>query len=216
MFTKKTYRAFLFDMDGTILTSIAAAERVWGRWASSYGIDVERFLPTIHGARAVDTIRRLNLPNVDPELEAARITQWELEDLAGIHPIGGAVEFLGGLPIERWAIVTSAPRELALRRIAAAGLPEPEVLISAEDVRQGKPAPDGYLLGMQRLNINADECLVFEDAHVGINAAKAAGTDVVVITETHSQAFITEHPTLDNYHALESRCQNGWLSLLRK
>ena len=51
-----TYRAFLFDMDGTVLTSIAAAERVWTTWAVRHGVDVDSFLPTIHGARALSLI----------------------------------------------------------------------------------------------------------------------------------------------------------------
>jgi sugar-phosphatase len=53
-------------MDGTVLNSIAAAERVWAAWAERHGVDVETFLPTIHGARAIDTIRRLNLPGLMP------------------------------------------------------------------------------------------------------------------------------------------------------
>ena len=64
----------LFDMDGTILTSIASAERVWARWAERHGLDVAAFLPTIHGVQSVETIRRLGLPGVDPVAEAAAIT----------------------------------------------------------------------------------------------------------------------------------------------
>jgi len=61
------YRAFLFDMDGTVLNSIAAAERIWAAWALRHGVDVDTFLPTIHGVRAIDTINRLALPGVDAE-----------------------------------------------------------------------------------------------------------------------------------------------------
>lgn len=63
----RAFGAFLFDMDGTVLNSIAAAERIWAAWAVRHGVDVETFLPTIHGARAIDTITRLNLPGVDAE-----------------------------------------------------------------------------------------------------------------------------------------------------
>ena len=65
MIPAKTYAAFLFDMDGTVLDSIAVAERVWGDWARRHGLDVETFLPTIHGVRAEETIRRQNLANID-------------------------------------------------------------------------------------------------------------------------------------------------------
>ena len=121
----RAFAAFLFDMDGTLLSSIAAAERVWARWAGCHGLDVAAFLPTIHGMRSVETVRRLNLPGVDPEAEAAAITAEEMVDVDGIEPIPGILAFLATLPAERWAVVTSAPRELARRRIAAAGLPAP-------------------------------------------------------------------------------------------
>ncbi|TIT02600.1 HAD family hydrolase, partial [Mesorhizobium sp.] len=120
MFAGKKFAAFLFDMDGTVVNSIAAAERVWADWARRQGLDVAAFLPTIHGVRAIETIARLALPGVDPMREADALLKAELADIDGILPIVGAAAFLASLPPERWAIVTSAPRELALLRIAAA------------------------------------------------------------------------------------------------
>ncbi|MGJ7518379.1 HAD-IA family hydrolase [Pseudomonas baetica] len=193
------YRAFLFDMDGTILTSIAAAERVWTTWALRHGVDVETFLPTIHGARAIDTIRRLGLPGVDAEVEAAWITTAEIEDVEGVEEVAGAARFLKSLPAHQWAIVTSAPRTLALRRMAAAGIPEPDVMITAEDVSVGKPDPAGYRLAARRLGVEISECLVFEDATVGILAAEAAGADLMIVTATHEQPIETPHGTLERY-----------------
>ncbi|EJM64919.1 HAD-IA family hydrolase [Pseudomonas sp. GM55] len=194
-----TYRAFLFDMDGTVLTSIAAAERVWTTWAVRHGVDVDSFLPTIHGARAIDTISRLGLPGVDAEAEAAWITEAEIEDVDGVFEVAGAAKFLRSLPVKQWAIVTSAPRELALRRMAAAGIPEPEVLVTAEDVTAGKPDPAGYKLAAQRLGVEPEQCLIFEDATVGILAAEAAGADVMIVTATHEQPIRTLHATLAGY-----------------
>jgi hypothetical protein len=55
-FFDRTFGAMLFDMDGTIINSIAAAERVWTAWAERHGLDVAAFLPTIHGVRAIETI----------------------------------------------------------------------------------------------------------------------------------------------------------------
>src|SRR5688572_3002214 len=125
LFDGRSFAAILFDMDGTLLSSIEAAERVWTRWAARFGIDARTFLHDIHGRRAVDSVRRLNIPGVDPEAEAEAITLAEIEDVDGVHAIPGAQEFVAMLPRERWAIVTSAPRALAVRRLAAAALPTP-------------------------------------------------------------------------------------------
>ena len=205
----RTFAALLFDMDGTLINSIAAAERVWAAWAERYGLDVATFLPTIHGVRGVETIARLGLPGVDPVAEAQAILAGELADLEGVVAIEGAAAFLAGLPEDRWAIVTSAPRVLALRRLAAAGLPAPAVLVAAEDVTRGKPAPDGFLLAAARLGQRIEDCLVFEDAPAGIQAAEAAGAAVVVVTATHGHVVATRHPRIAGY---------DWLSvdLLRR
>jgi sugar-phosphatase len=198
----RAFGAFLFDMDGTILSSIASAERIWSAWARRHGIDVASFLPTIHGVRAVETIRRLALPGVEPEREAEALTLAEMEDVEGIEAIAGAAAFLSSLPESRWAIVTSAPRLLALRRIEAAGLPLPAVLVTADDVANGKPAPDCFLLAAERLGVAARDCLVFEDAPAGIRAAEAAGATVMVVTASHARPVETGHRSIDGYEAL--------------
>lgn len=198
------YRAFLFDMDGTILNSIAAAERIWTLWALRHGVDVETFLPTIHGARAIDTINRQALPGVDAEAEAAWITEAEIEDVEGIVEVPGAAAFLRSLPAESWAMVTSAPKALALRRMAAAGIAAPAVLVTAEDVSAGKPDPAGYRLAAERLGVDISECLIFEDAAVGILAAEAAGADLLVITSTHLHPIETPHATMASYDSVQA------------
>jgi sugar-phosphatase len=201
---QRAFAAFLFDMDGTILTSIKAAERVWGRWARGHGLDVEAFLPTIHGKRTEETIRALELPGVDPAREAAFITRAEIEDVAGIEAIKGCADFLASLPPGRWAIVTSAPRLLAEARIAAAGLPIPEVLVAAEDVERGKPAPDPFLLGARKLGVLPADCLVFEDTLAGLQSAAAAGMASIVVTTTHAHPLETDVSAVLDYEDLRA------------
>jgi sugar-phosphatase len=201
-FPDHAFGAFLFDMDGTILSSIAAAERVWTTWAIRHGLDVPSFLPTIHGVRAIETIRRLGLPDIDLQAEVDALTQAELDDVDGIETISGAAAFLRALPADRWAIVTSAPRKLAERRLQAAGLPLPPLMVAGDDVANGKPAPDCFLLGASRLGQRPEDCLVFEDAPAGIRAAEAAGARVVVVTATHTHRLETPHPTIPGYEAL--------------
>ncbi|WP_233586712.1 HAD-IA family hydrolase [Caulobacter sp. 602-1] len=202
LFPDREFAAFLFDMDGTVLTSIVAAERVWGAWARKHGLDVEAVLKQIHGRRAIETVRSFNIPDVDEAAEVLALMEGEIADVEGIDAIEGAVAFLSALPADRWAVVTSAPRELATVRLMAAGLPLPAVLVTAEDVERGKPAPDCFLLAAQRLGHPIEACLVFEDAPAGIAAAEAAGASVVVITATHSHPLETPHPGVSSYGPL--------------
>ena len=216
IFGGKTFDAILFDMDGTLLTSIEATARVWAAWGRSHGLDVETLMPTIHGVRAIDTIRRLNLPGVDPQAEADALLAAEMEDTGGVAPIDGALAFVASLPPERWAIVTSAPRSLAERRLGVAGLAPPAVLVTAEDVSRGKPAPDCFQLAAERLGFRAENCLVCEDAPAGIAGGEAAGAAILVITATHEHTVETGHPTTPSYLGLLAQTRaDGTIHLTR-
>ena len=209
MHSNNEFAAVLFDMEGTILISIGIAERIWAWWAESRGIDPAVLLPTIHGVRAVETISRLDLPGIDAEAEADRITQAEIAAMDGIEPIPGVAAFIGSLPTDRWAVVTSAPRALAERRIEAAGLPMPAILIAAEDVAIGKPAPDYYLLAAARLGVLATEGLVFEDAPAGVAAAEAAGASIILVTAYQERPFTERHPATKSFDRLRVRVSPG-------
>jgi sugar-phosphatase len=212
--TDRSFAAFLFDMDGTILTSIRSAERVWTAWAARHGLDVHTFLPTLHGKRTHDTIRQLGLPGVDPIAEAAWITAAEIEDVADIEAIHGAADFLASLPPDRWGIVTSAPRALAKARLAAAGLPSSNLLVAAEDVKHGKPAPDPFLLGAHKLGVAPEDCLVFEDTQAGLQSAKAAGMESIVVTLTHAHPMETDVFGVLDYADLKAvRTADGLLQI---
>ena len=195
----RAYQAFLFDMDGTLITSTAAAERVWTRWAERHGLDAAALLSVMHGVRAVDTIRRQNLPDIDLNAEVAWVERGEIEDVEGVAPIPGAIDFIARLPPDRWAVVTSASVPLARARLKAAGVTPPAVLITAEDVERGKPDPAGYLKAAVTLGFDIADCLVFEDAEAGVQAGEAAGAAVVVVTAAWTHPLETDHPKLVDY-----------------
>src|SRR5207244_3425106 len=117
-----------------------------------------------------------------------RIEELELADLDAVAALPGARDLLAALPAGRWAAVTSGGRDLMSARLRAAGLPEPDVLVAAEDVRDGKPDPGGYLLAARRLGVRADGCVVVEDSPAGVAAGRAAGARVVAVTTTHAAA----------------------------
>ncbi|MGI5523083.1 HAD-IA family hydrolase [Micromonospora sp. CA-259024] len=170
--------AVLFDMDGTLVDSDAAVERAWERWAVEYAVDPAAALAIAHGSPADRTIRRL-LPGLDDTtvaVAAARQLALQYDDLSDVTATPGAYELLSalagrGLP---WAVVTSADARLAEVRLRAAGIVAP-VLVTVEDVRVGKPDPEGYLRAAALLNVPVARCLVVEDAEVGLRAGRAAG-----------------------------------------
>jgi len=207
--TKRTFAAFLFDMDGTLLNSIESANRAWSAWAEQHGVDFEEMRKHMHGMRAVETIRRWGPAHLDVEAEYEALTIAEMEDVHDITAISGAEAFIRALPADRWALVTSAPRRLALRRIEAAGLPLPPVLVTADDVAHGKPAPDCFLMAAEILNAPPQDCLVWEDAPAGIAAAEAAGMACIVVGATHERPMDTRHPVIPGYDALEVLVEPG-------
>jgi sugar-phosphatase len=182
-FRNHSYAAFLFDMDGTLLDSSAVVDRVWGAWAKRHGIDVEELMAKVHGVRSEDTIRRFGGATVDVAKETQWILDAELTDVDGVIAVEGIHAFIEALDPGTWTIVTSATRALAEVRLRAVDLPIPDAMITAEDVQRGKPDPQGFLLGAQRLGVSIRECLVFEDSPAGVAAAKAAGAHVAIVGE---------------------------------
>lgn len=168
-----------------LVDSRAVVERTWQRWAERHGIDAAPFLEIAHGRRARDTLQAVN-PAFARDEEVAWLDAAELVDLAGLRPVVGAAEFLSSLPERARAIVTSCSRALALERLTAAAVPVPALLVTSDDVVDGKPAPEGYRLAAQRLGVDSGSCLVFEDAPPGIAAGNAAGCRVVGLTTTHA------------------------------
>ncbi len=170
--------AVLFDLDGVLIDSTPAVERVWTRWAEAHGFEPHEVVQRAHGRPSIVTIREY-LPHANHEAENALVERAEIEDIEGVVPLPGALDLLRSLPADRWAIVTSSTRPLAKVRIAAAGLPQPKFFVTSTDVTNGKPHPEPYLQGATRLGFSAERCIVVEDAPAGIRAGKAAGMRVV-------------------------------------
>jgi sugar-phosphatase len=213
-FAGRRFAAFLFDMDGTLITSIDSANRAWTTWSRLRGFDPDHVISIMHGVRTVETMQRLGVS--DPEAEAAWIIAKEIEDTEGVEPIAGIAEFLAGIPEGRWAIVTSASRRLAEARLARAGIAIPPVMVTSEDVERGKPDPACFLLGARRLNVDAAECLVFEDTVAGLTAADAAGAAGLAITATHGHPIGTAHPAIPDYRGLAVSANTQGVAIVRR
>jgi sugar-phosphatase len=178
-----SYAAVLSDLDGVLVDSGASIEETWATWARSHGIDPALLRGQVHGRPSREVIA-LVAPHLDVDAESAVVERMEIENPhATVLP--GALELLrgdGGVPV---AIVTSCTDELAHARLRAAGLPVPEVLVTVDRVRAGKPDPEGYLLAAARLGVDPADCVVLEDAPAGIAAGRAAGATVIAIATTH-------------------------------
>jgi sugar-phosphatase len=177
--------ALLFDMDGVLINSIPAVERVWSRWATDRGFNVQEVLHRAHGRPSIETLRYL-LPEADHEAENRIVEQAEIDDVADIIPLPGVTELLATLPNDRWAIVTSCTRPLAEVRIRAAGLPTPGLFITANEITHGKPNAEPYLKGAAGLGFAPERCIVVEDALAGIASGRNAGARVIAFTTTAS------------------------------
>ena len=192
----EVFEAVIFDLDGTLIDSTPAVTRSWSTWASEYGLaptDVVRH----HGVPSASVVRA-TMPEDLHEAAVRRITELELTDVDDIVVLPGATEALASLAQAKNAIATSCTVPLAKARIAAARLEPPTVIVTADDVVNGKPHPEPFLQAARLLDADPRHCLVVEDAPKGLEAAQAAGcfTLAVVTTtpreELNADAFVTD------------------------
>ncbi|MFJ3382156.1 HAD-IA family hydrolase [Curtobacterium sp. NPDC090217] len=184
----------LFDCDGVLVDSLEAAAVAWDRWSTRWAPHFDFRTQVRHGVRAIDLVAEL-VPTADVERAAAELASEELATVAGTTAVPGAVELSRALSDHGvpWAVVTSGLRPLALGRLRAAGLAVPDVVITAEDVAAGKPDPEPYATGADRIGVAPSSCAVFEDAPAGVRSARAAGVTTVIgvghaIAEAHAVA----------------------------
>lgn len=177
--------AILFDLDGVLCDSTRQVDREWREWAARKGVDGDAVMAIAHGVRTIEVIRRV-APHLDAESEAAAIEDHEAHDQSGVVVMPGALELVQSIPEGRWGVVTSGSRLLAQSRLRHCGLPVPEVLVTSDDVTNGKPHPEPYLKGAEGLKHRPAECLVIEDAPAGIQSARAGGMTVLGISSTYA------------------------------
>lgn len=178
-------KGFLFDLDGTLVDSLPVVERSWCHWADRHGIDHQDVLNFIHGKQAITSLRHFLAGRTEEEIQSefTWLEQVEATDTRGIVALPGALELLQHLNEASipWAIVTSGSIPVAHARHKAAGLPMPEVFVTAERVKRGKPEPDAFLLGAELLGLQPAECVVVEDASAGVLAGLNAGCHVIAV-----------------------------------
>ena len=181
--------AILFDLDGVLVDSTKSVEREWRVWAKEHGIDGDAVMAIAHGVRSREVIKAV-APHLDAEMEALKLENREASD-DGLVVMPGAIELVHSIPKDSWGVVTSGTRRLASARLRLAGVPDPKVLVAADDVSNGKPHPEPYLKGAERLGVKPEECVVIGDAPAGIQAAHAAGMKAIGLASTYPGAALT-------------------------
>jgi len=200
--------AILFDLDGVLCDSTQAVDREWREWAARKGVDGDAIMAIAHGVRTIEVIRQV-APHLDAEAEAAAIENHEAHDQRGVMVMPGAADLVKSIPEGRWGVVTSGSRLLAANRLRHCGLPVPEVLVTSDDVTNGKPHPEPYLMGAKRLGFLPQECLVIEDAPAGIDSARAGGMKVIGMASTYGEAKLSESDAVVRKLAVIQVSANG-------
>ncbi len=174
--------AILFDLDGTLVESTGVISDILSQWAVSIDQSAQTVVDFSHGKRSIDIVKAfVDADHVDVHYQA--LTEKFVQSADQTIAVTGAAAFLQqlneqGIP---WAVVSSSEKVLIQARLKAAGLPEPKLFVSAEDVKQGKPSPEGYLLAAEKLGVSIQECVVFEDAEAGVLAARRANAQIVIV-----------------------------------
>ncbi|EGW30825.1 2-deoxyglucose-6-phosphate phosphatase [Spathaspora passalidarum NRRL Y-27907] len=203
----------LFDLDGTLVNSTAAVEKSWEHEVEVHNkqhpdakLDLQTLLFECHGSRTVETFTK-SFPEKLP-VSQKDIDIWESEivrkygDLG--KPIPGSVAFLESLnekgAKDSWAIITSGTQELAYgwyNRLFSS-IPRPKIFITAHDVSNGKPDPEGYYTAFKKLislnnivvGVSRPKAIVFEDAPTGVKSGVNGGFLVIGIASTFSKEVL--------------------------
>lgn len=184
------FDAYIFDCDGTLIDSMPLHLEAWRAALALHGFPREKFTLEMHhrsaGMPGPAIVRMLNEEfgvNLPPEQVEADKLKWYLENHRNVQPVEPVVAFAksqaGRKPM---AVASGSDRKVVLAGLEALGiLPLFQTIITPADVERGKPAPDMFLLAAKRLGVKPEKCLVFEDGHLGVRAAEAAGMQCVFV-----------------------------------
>jgi sugar-phosphatase len=208
-------KAVLFDMDGTLVDSTQVVERIWASWATRHNIPLEEVLYYSHGRPTIATLEHFLPGRRDHSKELEELGDSEETQTEGILAIPGAAEAVHALQTQNrpWAVVTSAWRKLAETRVVGAGLPLPTVIVPIDEIRNGKPDPEGFLRAAAQLGVLPEECVVFEDTRPGIDAGLSAGMQVVGLLTTCLAEQLRHRPLIRDFRDVAIRTEGDLLRI---
>jgi HAD superfamily hydrolase (TIGR01509 family) len=183
------YDGYIFDCDGTLADSMPVHFRAWCAALAHAGATFTFEEAQYYSWAGVSTrgvVERLNAihgTRLDPEAVAKVKEDIYLESLETVSPITVVRDFAREIARTRpVAVATGGWRRVVQRTLEVVGLGGVfSIIITPEDVVHGKPAPDMFLLAAERMGVDPRRCVVFEDGQPGVDGARAAGMDVVII-----------------------------------
>ncbi|KAI8319448.1 HAD-like protein [Martensiomyces pterosporus] len=210
-------KALIFDLDGTLISTLDVTERVYTDCCRRYNIDPAPVLAHCHGVPTLEVLRKFYPPETH-NAEFARQLEIESASLIdGLEVISGAPELISSIPEGKWGIFTSGLPLLAHPRMKHLKLPIPQVFVTPEDITNGKPHPEGYVKAARKLGFEPEECIVFEDAHAGTRAGHESGATVVGIRTLLSDAQLKDagahHTVKDMTRVSVSASEDGTLAI---
>lgn len=190
-FPEQEFRALLFDFDGTVADTMGTHLEAWNLALAPYKLNLSKDqhqawagIPT---RQIVELLNQKHGSQVDADLFLKEKENHYIASLKSVQAIGSVMEIIkfyhGKLPM---AIVTGSRRKMVELTMGQLGIGHYfDVLVCAEDYVHGKPAPDCFLKAASLLKIPPQDCLVFEDAELGVQAAKSAGMAYLFVTADH-------------------------------
>jgi len=184
----------VFDADGVLADTGPIHFESWAKMAREDAkVEFSReFFEATFGQQSIPITRKLVGPEVDQYLveKWADLKEWYYREMVKdkLKPLPGAVELIKSLKKHdfKLAVGSSGPLENVELLLTTLNIKQYfDVVITAEDVKIGKPAPDVFLIAAERLKVKPENCIVIEDAPVGIEAAKRAKMNSIALTTTH-------------------------------
>lgn len=185
----REYGGYIFDCDGTLADSMVVHHRAWLAALAEHGANIDfswDLFTSRAGMTLPNTVRELNAQfglSLDPDgVTASQRLEYE-RFLPTVQPIADVVELARRVSqIRPVSVASGGERKVVKRTLELIGLGQTfPVVITAEDVTHGKPAPDMFLLAAERMGVSPADCVVFEDAVLGLEAARRAGMASVLV-----------------------------------
>jgi len=195
-FPQHEFKALLFDFDGTVADTMPAHLRAWNISLAAYDLTLSREQhfslagrPTRMIVEMLNEMHKVEIA-IDEFLAEKEIHFFSsLHEVKEITPVVNIVKhYHGKLPM---AVVTGSRRTPVEKILAHLNLTRYfDQLVCAEDYKNGKPAPDCFLIGASRLGIDPNDCLAIEDAPLGIESATKAGMNCLLVNDRHELTVV--------------------------